>query len=85
MAEKIFMKRDKFILLGDDRDIMLPAQLKKSVLSWCKKNSINVETPLNKDNEHIARHYFGVNLWRVQNEQHRMWFMLRWGYKTSDC
>jgi hypothetical protein len=78
MAEKIFMERDRFILRGDDRDIMLPAQYKMAVLSWCRKNNIDVELPLNKDNEHIAKHYFGVNLWRIRDEQQRAWFALRW-------
>lgn len=78
MAEKIFMERDRLTLRGDDRDIMLPAQYKLAVLSWCRKNHINIECPLNKDNEHIARHYFGMNLWRIKDEKQRMWFRLKW-------
>lgn len=78
MAERIFMERDRLTLRGDDRDIMLPAESKKAVLKWCRRNRIQIECPLNKDNEQIARHYFGVNLWRVKDEQQRMWFMLKW-------
>jgi hypothetical protein len=78
MAEKVFMERNKCSLLGDDRDIMLPAQYKLAVLSWCRKNQIDIECSLNKDNEDIARRYFGMNLWRIKDEKQRMWFMLRW-------
>ena len=78
MAEKIFMTRDRFTLRGDDRDIMVPAQYKSSVLRWCRKNKIDVECPLSKDHQDIVKHYFGVNLWRIRNDQQRMWFIMRW-------
>ncbi len=78
MAEKIFMERDRLVLRGDDRDFMLPVQYRMAVLRWCRLNGIDVETPLNKDGEHIAQQYFGVNLWRVRDEKQRAWFALKW-------
>lgn len=78
MADRIFIQKDRLTLRGDERDIMLPAQYRPAVLKWCRRNRIQIECPLNKDNEHIARHYFGVNLWRIRDEQQRMWFMLKW-------
>ena len=78
MAEKIFMERDRFVLRADDRDIMLPAQNKMAVVRWCRRNNIDFEFPLSKDQQEIVKHYFGVNIWRVRDEQQRMWFLLRW-------
>ena len=78
MAEKIFMERDRFVLRGDDRDIMVPAQHRKAVVRWCRQNKIDLECPLSKDNQAIIKDYFGVNLWRVRDEQQRMWFVMRW-------
>ena len=78
MGEKIFLERDRFVLRGDDRDIMISAQHKRAVLKWCRQNNIDFELPLSKDQQEIVKHYFGVNLWRVRDEQQRMWFALRW-------
>jgi hypothetical protein len=78
MGEKIFMEKDKLTLRGDDRDIMLPVQYKMAVLRWCRRNKIDFEFPLSKDQQDIVKHYFGVNIWRVRDEQQRMWFMFRW-------
>jgi hypothetical protein len=78
MAEKIFLERDRFTLRGDDRDIMVPVQYRKEVLLWCRQNNINFELPLSKDQQEIVKQYFGVNIWRVRDEQQRMWFVLKW-------
>ena len=78
MTDKIFMERDRFTLRGDERDIMLPAQYKMTVVRWCKRNNIDFEFPLSNDQQEIAKHYFGVNLWRIRDEQQRMWFVLKW-------
>lgn len=78
MAEKIFMERDGVVLRGDHRDFMLPAQYKMAVLAWCRRNKIIAELPLSPEYQAVARDYFGMNLWRIRDEQQRMWFALRW-------
>lgn len=78
MDQKVFCRKDDIVLRGDPRDIMLPAQYKLAVLSWCRKNGIVAECPLNKDNQHLARDYFGVNLWRVKDDKQRLLFILKW-------
>lgn len=78
MGTKVFIEKGKFKLIGDERDIMLPTQYKIAVLEWCRKNSIEVECPITEDHQHIARQYFGVNFWRIRDEQQRTWFILKW-------
>ena len=77
MAEKIFMERDGVVLRGDARDFMLPVQHTIAVLAWCRRNQIDVEFPLTQYSR-VAREHFGVKIWRIRDEQQRMWFALRW-------
>ena len=75
MAEKVFIKQDSYSLIGDERDIMLPMGLSKQVREWCESNDIKVEQ---NQLQIILQTNFGVTLWRVRDEQQRMWFALRW-------
>lgn len=75
MAEKVFMKRDSYLLMSDERDIMLPMGLTKQVEEWCLNNNITAERV---QRQSIGQSAFGVTLWRIKGEQHRMWFILRW-------
>ena len=78
MAEKVFMERRDIVLRGDHRDFMLPVQYTRAVLLWCRKNKVDVERPLKDDHGILAREYFGMELWRIRDEQQRMWFALKW-------
>ncbi len=68
MAEKVFIQRDSFQLVSDERDIMLPLSLTNEVHEWCVSNNVIAE----------QKSAFGVTLWRVKDYEQRMWFALRW-------
>jgi len=76
--QKVFAVKDRLQLLGDPRDIAVPVAQYKEVVQWCKRMRIKAEIPLNRDNKHIAEHYFGLHLWRVQDDEQRVWFALKW-------
>jgi len=78
MGTKIFCERNNLVVQSDERDIMLPVQQTTAVLSWCQQNSVDIESPLTRDEQRIVKQQFGVNIWRVRNEQQRSWFLLRW-------
>jgi hypothetical protein len=78
MATKVFVKKDKFELHGDSRDIMIPVRNSIGMLEWCKQHDILIERTLGVSEEFLAREMFGVCLWRVRNEKHRMLCALRW-------
>ena len=75
MAEKVFIKRDSYLLMSDERDIMLPMGSTKQVEEWCLNNNITAERV---PRQIFVQTAFGVTLWRIKDEQHRMWFTLRW-------
>ena len=76
--QKVFLTKNRFQLIGDYRDFAIPVELRKEVLRWSKQAKISIERPLNKDNRYLSEHYFGVDLWRVKNDEQRLWFALRW-------
>lgn len=78
MAQKIFLERQRMKLISDERDIMVPAKYHHAVLEWCQQNHIGVEAPGDNYDHGIARRIFGVNLWRIRDEEQRLWFALRW-------
>lgn len=58
-----------YVLIGDDRDIGVSSHQRNALWDWCKINTIDVEyqgTMMNTD------------VWRVKDEQQRLWFILRW-------
>ena len=72
MAEKVFIERKSYKLISDERDVMLPMGLTNQVEEWCLNNNITAEPQI------FAQTLFGVTLWRIKDEQQRMWFTLRW-------
>ena len=55
--------------MGDSRDMVVDAVLRKTVWAWCESQSVTAEyqgTLAKKD------------VWRVRNDEQRAWFMLRW-------
>jgi len=74
MAEKVFIERKSFQLISDERDIMLPMGLTKQVEEWCLNNNITAE----RAPQIFFQTALSVTLWRIKDEQHRMWFTLRW-------
>jgi hypothetical protein len=76
--QKVFVVKDGLQLRGDPRDIAIPADQYKEVVKWCKKMKVKAEIPLSRDNKNIAEYYFGMHLWRVQDEKQRVWFAMKW-------
>lgn len=79
MKTKVFKERGGYKLIGDYRDIMVPARYRLAVLSWCKRAGIDAN--INSSDDFITRSaekMFGVNLWRVHDDKQRLMFSLRW-------
>lgn len=69
MTSKVFAEKGRVKLIGDNRDIAVPYNLRADVWLWCQKNDIEVQ---------YQGSLSGTDLWRVRDEKHRMWFALRW-------
>jgi hypothetical protein len=63
-----------YIRTGDSTDIMLPATLRAEVYDWCWAQGMLVAL------EGIMA---GMDVWRIRDEKHRMWFRLKWAGHTE--
>jgi hypothetical protein len=78
MATKVFKTLGNLELIGDERDVMVPARHRLAVLDWCDANDIAAEITMGSTHSAWSASTFGVNLWRVKDEQQRVLFLLRW-------
>lgn len=78
MATKVFKTYKDLKLVGDERDIMVPARHRLAVLDWCDANDIAATLATGPTVSSFSAINFGVNLWRVQDERQRVMFILRW-------
>lgn len=78
-ASKVFLESGGSQLISDERDIMVAARYRSQVLQWCRESGVEVEDPGGNYTNDIAQKQFGVNIWRIRDEQQRAWFALRWG------
>lgn len=71
MSERIAHVIDKrgYVLMGDSRGIVTPYEMRHEVYEWAQKNNIEIEYHGSLDRK---------DLWYVKNDQHRVWFLLRW-------
>lgn len=69
MTSKIFAEKGRVRLVGDSRDIMLSSTTRQEVWDWCQDNDIKVE---------YQGTLSGIDLWRVVDEEQRIWFILKW-------
>lgn len=69
MTSKIFAEKGRFRLVGDSRDIAVPYNKRKQVWNWCYENDVTVT---------YEGSLAGVDLWRVKDDEQRIWFALRW-------
>lgn len=75
MHGKIFMQRGKFVLWGDEKHIMVPANQYMQVVHWCKQNGIEASV----DNKSFwTEKIFNVVLWKVVDDRQRLLFSLKW-------
>jgi hypothetical protein len=78
MGIKTFLKKSEAQLQSDERDFVLPCDQRSSVLSWCQKMGIQIESPLDRENRDLCEHHFRVDLWRIRDDDQRALFILRW-------
>ena len=78
MATKIFRERNGFKLVSDERDIEVPAKYRFQVHEWCFDNGIEATMATNHEGSAWAASVWGVNLWRVKDDEQRVMFALRW-------
>jgi hypothetical protein len=79
MGQKIFIEKDGFKLISDDRDVMVPSKYCYDVITWCHKMGIKLEVAFTEsEGQYLAKKFFDVDMWRVKDDQERMMFTLRW-------
>lgn len=69
MGSKVFAEKGRVKLVGDNIDVAVPYKLRADVWLWCRENDIKVE---------YQGSLSGTDLWRVRDDTHRIWFVLRW-------
>jgi len=70
MSRKEFAHNDRgYVLLGDEKDVAVSYTFRQEVYEWCGANKITIE---------YQGTLSGTDVWRVRDEQQRMWFTLRW-------
>lgn len=73
---KVFAENDSGLkLVGDSRYIMTPHRLHDDIVTWCHENNIRARTV---NTEGYAQMIFGALLWRVDDDDQRVMFALRW-------
>jgi hypothetical protein len=60
-------------LISDERDIAVDCRKRTVVWSWCAENNIVAEYQGTR-----FGNLFGLDMWRVKNDQDRILFLLRW-------
>jgi len=58
-----------YVRTVDSTDILLPATIRADVYDWCWSQGILVV---------LQGVMAGMDVWQIPNENHRMWFQLRW-------
>ena len=58
-----------YALMGDSRGILVDWQSREDVWRWAVDNNIVIE---------YRGSLAGKDLWYVKDDQHRVWFALRW-------
>lgn len=56
-------------LMGDSRGIITPYEKRQEVYEWAQKHRIEIEYHGSLDRK---------DLWYIKDDQHRVWFALRW-------
>ena len=69
MTSKVFVEKGRVKLIGDKRDIGIVSNYREDVWAWCHANGIKLE---------YQGSLGGIDLWRIKDHKHRMWFLLRW-------
>lgn len=78
MGTKVFRERNGLKLISDERDIEVSAKYCVKVQEWCNDYGIKATLALPVEGSSWAASVWGVNLWRVRDEQQRVMFALKW-------
>lgn len=78
MGTKVFRERNGLKLISDERDIEVSAKYRAKVQEWCNDNGIKATLASPAEGTSWAASVWGVNLWRVRDEQQRVMFALKW-------
>lgn len=78
MGIKVFRERNGYKLIGDERDVEVPAKYRIKVKEWCNENGIEAALASNIEGSTWAASIWGVNIWRIKDTNDRAFFMLRW-------
>ena len=70
MASKVFAEWHGVALNSDARDIGVKVQDVDLIMPWCEKNNIDIQR---------VNRGFGIDVWRIKDEQQRMMFLLKFG------
>ena len=76
MGTRVFAEQGKFKLHGDDRDVAVSCLRRNDVWGWCEENDIYIEY---QDTQ--IGNSFGIDIWRIRDEQQRITFLLKWGHE----
>jgi len=74
MGTRVFAGIGNFKLISDERDIMVHKDHYEQVIAWCEQMNITATS----SHMILAPTMFGVNLWRVKDDEQRLMFALRW-------
>ena len=67
---KEFARDDRgYVLMGDALDVSAPYNKRQEIYEWCGANKITIE---------YQGTLAGTDVWRIRDEEQRMWFTLRW-------
>ena len=70
MARKEFAQDARgYVFMSDEKDIAVPFAFRQEVYDWAGENSVALE---------YQGTLGGMDVWRVRDDQQRVWFALRW-------
>lgn len=70
MTTRVFAEWHGAELNSDVRDIGIKVQDADVIIPWCVENNIDIQR---------VNRGFGIDVWRIKDEQQRMMFLLKFG------
>lgn len=70
MGRKEFVHDSRgYVLMADERDVAVSYSKRQDVHSWASEQNMTIE---------YQGTLAGTDVWRIRNEQHRAWFIMKW-------
>lgn len=70
MATRVFAERKGIKLQSDARDIAIRCEDDDHIIAWCAEHHIKIQR---------VNRGFGLDIWRIKDEQQRTMFLLKFG------